>query len=311
MGRIRDAVVTGARAAARIPIPSALTHQALREARSPQPPSHVLKSHAIEQEMIGRTRTVWLDRHHRGNGLIIHLHGGSYVSGPFTSDWAWLSRQVEAQDCAGLMVDYRNAPDHQHPVGRDDVEAVLAALAADGRLGEGPWVLSGQHSGGGLAVVVARRLVEQESEALAPVPAPAAIVLMSPWLDLELSAAWMSETDQSDPVHERRLLRDAARRYAGRTPLDDPDLSPINRGLEGLPPLHLSVGQKDLFASDARVARLQLEENGEEVAYREIGGRLGLQLIPRKGEDIERLHREQSELIGRALGRKDRDGREG
>ena len=81
MGRIRDAVVTGARAAARIPIPSALTHQALREARSPQPPSHVLKSHAIEQEMIGRTRTVWLDRHRRGNGLIIHLHGGAYVSG--------------------------------------------------------------------------------------------------------------------------------------------------------------------------------------------------------------------------------------
>ncbi|HJC69526.1 alpha/beta hydrolase fold domain-containing protein [Brachybacterium sp. EE-P12] len=303
MGRIRDAVVTGARAAARIPIPSALTHQALREARSPQPPSHVLKSHAVEAEMIGRTRTVWLDRHHLGNGLIIHLHGGAYVSGPFTSDWSWLSRQVEAQDCAGLMVDYRNAPDHQHPVARDDVEAVLDALAQDGRLGGGPWVLSGQHSGGGLAVVVARRLADRAAEGqdAAPVPAPAAIVVMSPWLDLELSTAGMSETDQSDPVHERRLLRDAARRYAGRTPLDDPDLSPINRGLEGLPPLHLSVGQKDLFASDARVARLQLEEHGAELSYREIGGRLGLQLLPRKGEDIERLHREQSEMIAGAL----------
>ncbi len=305
MGRIRDAVVTGARAAARIPIPSALTHQALREARSPQPPSHVLKSHAIENEMIGRTRTVWLDRHQLGNGLIVHLHGGAYVSGPFTSDWAWLSRQVEAHDCAGLMVDYRNAPDHQHPVARDDVEAVLAALAADGRLGEGPWVLSGQHSGGGLAVVVARRLADRAEAGEQDVPAPAAIVIMSPWLDLELSTAGMSETGQADPVHERRLLRDAARRYAGRTPLEDPDLSPINRGLEGLAPLHLSVGQKDLFASDARVARLQLEEHGADFAYREIGGRLGLQLMPRRGEDIERLHREQSELIGRALGRED------
>jgi acetyl esterase/lipase len=304
MGRIRDAVVTGARAAARIPIPSALTHQALREARSPQPPSHVMKSHAIEGEMIGRTRTVWLDRHRLDGGLIVHLHGGAYVSGPFTSDWAWLSRQVEAHDCAGLMVDYRNAPDHQHPVARDDVEAVLAALGADGRLGAGPWVLSGQHSGGGLAVVVARRLVEGTGagqDGQDPLPAPAAIVIMSPWLDLELSTAGMSETGQVDPVHERRLLRDAARRYAGRTPLEDPDLSPINRGLEGLPPLHLSVGQKDLFASDARVARLQLEEHGADFAYREIGGRLGLQLMPRKGEDIERLHREQSELIGRAL----------
>ncbi|MGP9537913.1 alpha/beta hydrolase fold domain-containing protein [Brachybacterium sp. AOP43-C2-M15] len=296
MGRIRDAVVTGARAVRRIPIPSTLTHQALREARSPQPPGHVLKSHAIEPEMVGRTRTVWLDEHRADNGIIVFLHGGAYVSGPFTSDWAWLSRQADARDCAGLMIDYRNAPDHQHPVARDDVEAALAALVADGRLDGRRWVLAGQHSGGGLALVIARRLRETGA-----VPAPSAVIAMSPWLDLELTNSGITETDQIDPVHERRLLRGAARRYAGRTSLDDPDLSPINGSLAALPPIHLSVGLRDLFLSDVRVARLQLEENGAELSYREISGRLGLQLIPRKGEDIERLHREQAELLARAL----------
>ncbi|MDN6301757.1 MAG: alpha/beta hydrolase [Brachybacterium sp.] len=300
MGRIRDAVVTGARAVRRIPIPSTLTHQALREARSPLPPGHVLKTHAIEHEMIGRTRTVWLDEHRSENGLIVFLHGGAYVSGPFASDWAWLSRQVDALGCAGLMIDYRNAPDHQHPVGRDDVEAGPAAGGAYvGRVGR-PGGLAGQHSGGGLGFVIARRLRGQDA-----VPAPAALIAMSPWLDLELSNAGITETDQVDPVHERRLLRDAARRYAGRTPLDDPDLSPINASLEGLPPVHLSVGMRDLFLSEVRVATLQLEENGAELHYREISGRLGLQLIPRKGEDIERLHREQSELLARVLGSAD------
>lgn len=298
MGRIRDAVVTGARAVQRIPIPSSVTHQALREARSPQPPGHVLKAHAIEHEMIGRTRTVWLDEHRAADGIIVHLHGGAYVSGPFASDWAWLSRQVEARNCAGLMVDYRNAPDHQHPVARDDVEAVIEALAADGRLRPGRWVLSGQHSGGGLAMVVARRLGDR-----ADVPAPSALITMSPWLDLELSNSGITETDQADPVHERRLLKDAARRYAGRTPLEHPDLSPINASLEHLPPIHLSVGLRDLFLSDVRVARLQLEEHGTDLSYREINGRLGLQLIPRRGEDIERLHREQAELIARVWSR--------
>jgi len=296
MGRIRDAVVTGARAVRRIPIPSTLTHQALREARSPQPPGHVMKSHAIEPEMIGRTRTVWLDEHRASRGLIVYLHGGAYVSGPFASDWAWLSRQVDALGCAGLMIDYRNAPDHQHPVGRDDVEAVLETLAAEGRLADRPWTLAGQHSGGGLAFVVARRLRERPE-----IPAPSALIAMSPWLDLELSNAGITETDQVDPVHERRLLRDAARRYAGRTALEDPDLSPINASLEGLPPVHLSVGLRDLFLSEVRVAKLQLEENGADLRYREISGRLGLQLIPRKGEDIERLHREQADLLARVL----------
>lgn len=296
MGRVREAVVTGARAVSRIPLPSTLTHQALREARRPNPPSAVLKSHAVEHEMIGRTRTVWLDGHRGDRGLIVFLHGGAYVSGPFASDWLWLSRHIDALGCAGLMVDYRNAPDHQHPVALDDVEAVLAALRADGRLAGQPWVLAGQHAGGGLALTVARRLREAGE-----VPAPAALVAMSPWLDLELANAGITETDQADPVHERRLLRDAAIRYAGRTPLEDPDLSPLNADLSGLPPLHLSVGMRDLFLAEVRIARLQLEENGVEVAYREISGRLGLQLRVRRGEDMERLHREQAALITRAL----------
>src|SRR5699024_2158666 len=83
------------------------------------------------------------------------------------------SRQVDALDCAGLMVDYRNAPDHQHPVGRDDVEAVLGALAADGRLDGRRWALAGQHSGGGLAAVVARRLRGQDASAAPSAPAAA------------------------------------------------------------------------------------------------------------------------------------------
>ena len=296
MGRIRDAVVTGARAVRRIPIPATLSHQALSEARRPNPPGHVLKSHAIEPEMIGRTRTVWLDEHRAGNGVIVYLHGGAYVSGPFASDWAWLSRQAEARGCAGLMIDYRNAPDHQHPVGRDDVESALAVLAADGRLAGRPWVRGGPHSRGGHAGVSHRP--HRDGPRLPP---PAALIAMSPWLDLELSNAGISETDQSDPVHERRLLRDAARRYAGRTSLDDPDLSPINARLDGLPPIHLSVGMRDLFLSDVRVAKLQLQETGADLSYREVSGRLGLQLIPRKGEDIERLHREQAELLERVL----------
>src|SRR5690625_7212481 len=79
----------GARTVRRIPIPSALSHQALREARRPNPPSAVLKRHAVEVEMIGRTRCVWLDGHlARQEPVIVHLNGGAYVSGPFASDWA-------------------------------------------------------------------------------------------------------------------------------------------------------------------------------------------------------------------------------
>lgn len=303
MGRIGDAVVRGARTVRRIPIPSAVSLPALQEARRARPQGGVLKRHGVEVEMIGRTRCIWLDEHRADQGIIVHLHGGAYVSGPFASDWAWLSRQAQAQDCAALMVDYRTAPDHTHPIAIEDTEAVLRALTEDGRLRAGNWVLTGQHAGGGLALTVARRLVEQaaQQESSAAVPAPGAVVAVSPWLDLELVGAGITETGDADPVHERRALRDAARAYAGRTPLSDPDLSPLNASHRGLPPLHLGVGMKDMFLPDVRVLRLQLEEEGVEVAYREVSGRLGLQLFQRRGEDIDRLHREQAEAIAAGL----------
>src|SRR5699024_12091349 len=97
---------------------------------------------------------------------------------------------------------------------------------------------------------------------------------LRPWPPSGCPTPAITEPDQTDLVHERRLLRAAARRYAGRTPLQDPDLSPLNASLEGLPPVHLSVGLRDLFLSEVRVAKLQLEENGAEVHHREINGRL-------------------------------------
>lgn len=296
MGRIRQALATTARAAARIPIPSAVTTHALREARRPLPPGQVQKRHAIDVEMLGRTRCVWLDRHHAEAGLIVHLSGGAYVSGPFASDWMWLSRQVDRADCAGLVIDYRTAPDHEHPIAIDDVLSALRVLADQGLLGQGPWVLTGQHAGGGLALAVAQRLREDPA-----VPAPAAIVAIGPWLDLELSNAGFSESGAAEQFHEQRMMLAAARAYAGRTPLSDPQLSPMNGELAGLPPIHLSVGSRDLVAADVRVARLQLEEQDVPVEFRELNGRLAMRPWLRGGEDMERLQREQADFIAAAL----------
>ncbi|MGP9694750.1 alpha/beta hydrolase fold domain-containing protein [Brachybacterium sp. AOP25-B2-12] len=298
MGRIRDAAVLAGRTAYRLPMPSAVYTNGLREARRALPPGRVQKSHAVDLQMIGRTRCVWLDRHHADRGVLVHLHGGAFVSGPFTGDWEWLSAQADAQECAALMIDYRAAPDHVHPVALDDTGAVLTVLAEQGILRPGGWVLTGQNAGGGLALTIARRIVAGEL----PVPAPAGLVLMSPWLDLSLETTGISETGGHDPVHERRMLEAAARQYAGRTPREDPDLSPLNAHLAGLPPIHLAVGTRDIFVTDVRVARLQLEEQGIEVRYREVSGRIGALVRLRRGEDMKRLLREQAAFVREALG---------
>lgn len=293
MGRIREAVLFGARTVRRLPVPSGVYTTSLREARRALPPGAVQKRHAVDVEMIDRTRAVWLDRHHADQGVIVHLHGGAYVSGPFAGDWEWLSQLADAHGCAAVVIDYRGAPDHTHPVALDDSEAVIAALDASGVLSGVPWVLSGINSGGGLALSIACRLHAEEASR------PAGLVLIAPWTDLELANTGVTETGDIDPIHERRMLRAAARAYAGRTPVDDPDLSPIHAEVDGLPPVHLSTGTRDIFATDTHILRLQLEEHGIDVTYREIGGRISMIPWLRRSEDMSRLIREQSAFIRR------------
>lgn len=296
-GRIKDAAVVGARAVYRTPLPPVIYTHGLREARRPLPPGGVQKAHAIDVEMIDRTRCVWLDRHHADAGVLVHLHGGAFVSGPFAGDWQWLSRQARELGCAGLMVDYRVAPDHQHPVALDDAQAVLVELAARGVL-DRPWVLSGENAGGGLALTIARRLADSGASA----PAPSGVIAMAPWLDLELDTTRISETSRRDPYHERRMLAAAAASYAGRTPLADPDLSPMNADLSRIGPLHLSVGSDDIFVTDARILRARLQEQGVDLRYREIAGRMGSLVRLSRGEDMRRLLEEQTAFLRERLG---------
>lgn len=293
MGRIQDAVVVSARAVRSVPLPASLYTGSLREMRKAYPPSDVQKRHAIDVEVINRTRTVWLDRHLADRGVIVHIPGGFYLSGPLRGDWKWASEQADAQQCAAVVIDYRHAPDYQHPTALDDVVAVIEELARREVLSASSWVLSGLDAGGGLALAAA--------QADLPV-APAGLILMSPWLDLSLSTTTLSETaGVSDPVHTRRTLQVAADAYAGRTDLEDPRLSPLNGSMEGLPPLHLSVGVKDILRTDVRVAKLQLEEAGIDVSYREITGHLHLLTgLPRSG-DAQRLYGEQREFVRRVI----------
>ncbi|MGQ4496107.1 alpha/beta hydrolase fold domain-containing protein [Dermabacteraceae bacterium P13101] len=276
----------------RIPIPGPVYTSSLRTARRSLPGVGVQRKHAVDVEMINRTRTVWLDRHRRENGLIVYLHGGAFVAGPFPGDWQWLSRQAEALDCAALLIDYRYAPDHQHPVAAQDVDAVLSEIAATGE----KWVLAAHNSGGGLALNACRRLAQQQ------LTQPSALVLMTPWTDLSLSNTLLATAEPtSDSVHERRTHEAGAAAYAGRTPLDAVELSLCGADLHGLPKTHLSCGTKDFLGTDARVLKLQLQEAQVAVSYREIGGRLNFLPLLRKGPDATRLFNEQRDFMAAAL----------
>ncbi len=107
-------------------------------------------------------------------------------------------------------------------------------------------VLMGDSAGGGLALGLCQQLRAAGEEL------PSAAVLLCPWLDATFAHPEVAEIAPNDPMLELEGLHLAAKAYAGDLPLTDPRVSPLFGSMEGLPPIHIFSGGKDLLLSDAR-----------------------------------------------------------
>jgi monoterpene epsilon-lactone hydrolase len=96
---------------------------------------------------------------------------------------------------------------------------------------------------------------------------PAAVVALSPWLDATLivRAEEVERHESSDPMLAESGFRAAARAYAGDRDPADPEVSPVHLELDGLPPVDVFIGDRDILrpavdviAQRARGARVDM-----------------------------------------------------
>lgn len=179
-----------------------------------------------------------------GRDAIVFAHGGAFMLGDSRSYAGFAGRIARASGADVYLVDYRRAPEHPHPAPSDDLFAAYEGVLA---LGHEParTALLGDSAGGALVVSTALALAEMA------VPAPAALVLISPWLDLTLSGASIALNAKRDAVLRRGLLEAGGRAYAGPLRRPDPRVSPLFADLAGLPPTLLQVGSDELLLDDS------------------------------------------------------------
>ena len=175
--------------------------------------------------------------------VLLHFHGGMYCLGSPEIDRVLNAPLSRATGLDTISVDYRLAPEHPFPAAIDDGLAVWAALADRGTR----VVVIGESAGGGLAAATALRA---RAEGL---PAPLALVLISPMLDLTGASDTYTTLTAVDPDygHDPEILLGPARAYAGDTPLDHPLISPVYADLAGLPPTLVHVGGREILLGDS------------------------------------------------------------
>ena len=200
------------------------------------------------------------------NRLLIHVHGGCYVSFPGESG------TTEAIFMAGfghfkiISVDYRMPPDHPYPAGLDDAMTVWKAAVkiADPK----NMAIFGSSAGGALTLSMVLRAKQEK------LPLPAAIAPGTPMADL---------TNAGDSFHTNAMLDNVlvapdascdkrAALYANGHDLKDPFLSPIFGDMHGFPPAILTTGTRDLLLSNTVRVHRKLRQAGVEAVLQVFEG---------------------------------------
>jgi acetyl esterase/lipase len=191
------------------------------------------------------------------NRVVVYFHGGAFLVGGRYLHRGLISRIAEATGATVISIDYRQLP--KHPIStsvEDCVEGYRYALS----LGTDPAdiVLMGDSAGGYLTFVVADRIGEEG------LPAPAALVAMSPLADLDLERTPLDAHPRGCdlfPSHFKEPFQAIAKRAEGGWLPH----APVACSLGHLPPVLIqTTTTESLYAHCCALAE-QLEAAGASV----------------------------------------------
>ena len=193
---------------------------------------------------------------------VIYFHGGGYVSGSPPDRYLPLAAAIAlAANATVHAVDYRLAPEFPFPAAYDDCVSAYAYLVGEGGVDPGSLSVLGDSAGGNLALAVTVAARDRR------LPLPARVAMISPFADLTFSGPSIEQRRLMDPYVTRALLESMAADYLGDSDPADPRCSAVFADLNGLPPLLIQVGDKEILYDDATRIRDRALSAGVDVTF--------------------------------------------
>ena len=179
-----------------------------------------------------------------GTSALLYLHGGGYILNKPRVQASIFTRIAVGLGATAYAPDYRLAPEHPFPAALDDCRSAYEGLLDHGA-DPGRTAFVGDSAGGGL--VLATAVAARDAGR----PMPAALVLLSPWVDLTLGGESIETKARDDAMLNRPWLSECVRLYLDGAAPDDPAASPLFADLAGLPPTLIQVGTREMLLSDS------------------------------------------------------------
>ncbi|MBV1930962.1 MAG: alpha/beta hydrolase [Porticoccaceae bacterium] len=190
--------------------------------------------------------------------VVLYLHGGGYAIGSIKSHRYLMQNISRHSGAKTLGIDYRLAPENPFPAALEDATKAYRWLLAQGYKPENI-AIGGDSAGGGLTLATLINLRDQGD------PLPAAGVLISPWADLSGEADSVTSRADADPMIKPDGLYSLGGQYLNGADPKTLLASPMFAGMNGLPPLCIHVGGREILYDDAITVAKKARHVGVEV----------------------------------------------
>lgn len=199
----------------------------------------------------------------RAGPMVLYAHGGGFVLGGLESHDDACAGIAEQTGLEVVAVDYRLAPEHQHPAQGDDVEAAFLHVAQGGR----KVIMAGDSAGGNLTgAMVLRRKAAGGPQFIGQ-------VLIYPGLGGDRTGGSYVEMADAPLLKAKEGETYAGIRTGGtltEAQRNDPDMAPLRaRDLTGLPPAFVVTAHIDPIRDDGPEWVRRLTEAGVPAEWRD------------------------------------------
>jgi epsilon-lactone hydrolase len=190
--------------------------------------------------------------------VVLYLHGGGYAIGSITSHRYLMQNISRHSGAKTLGINYRLAPENPFPAALEDATTAYRWLLAQGYKPENI-AIGGDSAGGGLTLATLINLRDQGD------PLPAAGVLISPWTDMTGEADSVKTRAERDPMVKPEGLYSLGAQYLNGIDPKTLLVSPVFASMNGLPPLCIHVGGREILYDDAITVANKARHVGVEV----------------------------------------------
>jgi acetyl esterase/lipase len=177
--------------------------------------------------------------------VLLFTHGGGFVVGSTATHRKLAGHLAKAVGARALVLDYRLAPEHPFPAQLEDAVTAYRWLLTQG-VEPGHIATTGDSAGGNLAISTVLKLRDDGD------PLPAAILPMSPWLDMEHLGKTLESNSATDALVSREILQGMSGMFLGDGgDPTHPHANPLHSDPTGLPPMYTCAGSHETLQDNA------------------------------------------------------------